>query len=145
MSSGEDNEAAVRAFFAVAEDGKLDALDAIVSPDYVLHDPSSPEEIRGVEGARDFVTMYRNAMCGLRVTIEHQFSDGDCVATRFTARGTHDGEFMGVPATGKDVKVACITISRCRDGKVVEEWELSDTLGALQQIGALPEMAQSRG
>jgi steroid delta-isomerase-like uncharacterized protein len=143
MSSGEDNKAAVRAFFPVAEDGNLDALDAIVSPDYVLHDPGSPEEIRGVEGARDLVTMYRNAMGGLRVTIEHQFSDGDYVATRFTAHGTHDGEFMGVPPTGRDVTVACITISRCRDGKVVEEWELSDTLGALQQIGALPEMAQS--
>ena len=87
--------------------------------------------------------MYRKGIGGLRVTIEHQFSGGDYVATRFTARGTHDGEFMGVPATGKDVTVACITISRCRDGKVVEEWELSDTLGALQQIGALPEMAQS--
>ena len=143
MSSGQDNEAAVRAFFAVTEDGNLDPLDAIVRPDYVLHAPSSPEEIRGVEGARDLVTMYRNAMGGLRVAIEHQFSDGDYVATRFAARGTHDGEFMGVPPTGRDVTVPCITISRCRAGQVVEEWELSDPLGALQQIGALPEMAQS--
>ena len=143
MGSGEDSEAAVRAFFAVAEDGNLDALDAIVSPDYVLHDPSSPEEVRGVQGARDLVTMYRNAFGGLRVTIEHQFSDGDYVATRFTARGRHEGEFMGVPPTGSEVTVACMTISRCRDGKVVEEWELSDTLGALQQIGALPAMVQS--
>lgn len=143
MNRGEHNRAAVRAFFAVAEDGNLDALDAIVSPDYVLHDPSSSEEIRGVEGAQDLVTMYRNAMGGRRVTIDHQFSDGDYVATRFTARGTHDGEFMGVPPTGKNVTVACITITRCHYGKVVEEWELSDTLGALQQIGALPEMAQS--
>ncbi len=87
--------------------------------------------------------MYRNAFGGLRVTIEHQFSDGDYVATRFTARGTHDGEIMGVPPTGKDVTVACIGISRWHDGKVVEEWELSDTLGALAQIGALPEMAHS--
>lgn len=143
MSSGEDNEAAVRAFFAVAEDGNLDALDTIVSPDYVLHDPGSPEEIHGVKGARDLVRMYRTAMAGLRVTIEHQFSDGDYVATRFTARGTHEGEFMGVPPTGKDVTVACMTISRCHGGKVVEEWELSDALGALRQIGALPELAQS--
>lgn len=143
MSSAQDNKAAVRAFFAAAEDRNLDALDVIVSPDHVLHDPSSPEEIGGVEGARDFVTMYRNAVGGLRVTIEHQFSDGNYVATRFTGRGTHDGEFMGVRPTGRDVTVPCITISRCRDGNVVEAWDLSDMLGALRPIGGLPEMAQN--
>ncbi len=143
MSSGEENEAAVRASFESASDGNLEALDAIISPDYVLHDPASPEGVRGIEGAKQLVAMYRSAFGGLQVTIERQITEGEYVATRFTARGTHSGEFQGVPATGREVTVAGICISRCRDGRIVEEWEVSDTLGALQQIGALPAMAGS--
>lgn len=127
------NSAAVRGIFEALEHGDLDALNAIVSPDYVLHDPSMAEEVRGVDGAKAMVEAYRSAF-GLRVTIDHQFMDGDYVATRYTAHGTHDSEFMGVPPTGRDVTVAGICISRCRDGKVVEEWDAWDALGALQQM-----------
>jgi steroid delta-isomerase-like uncharacterized protein len=138
MSDSEQNKAAARGFFATVEHGDLDALDAIVGPDYVLHDPSLPEEVRGVEAAKQMVQAYRTAF-GLRVTIEHQFADGDYVATRYTARGRHDAEFMGIPSTGKAVTVAGICISRCRGGKIVEEWDAWDALGALQQVGGLPE------
>jgi steroid delta-isomerase-like uncharacterized protein len=140
MTSSEQNSAAARAIFQTLEHGNLDALDAFVGPDYVLHDPSMPEEVRGVEGAKEMIEAYRDAF-GLRVTIEHQFTDGDFVATRYTAHGTHDSEFMGVPATGRAVTVAGICISRCRDGKVVEEWDAWDALGALQQIG-VPAVAE---
>jgi steroid delta-isomerase-like uncharacterized protein len=134
MTDSEQNKAAARAIFQTLEHGNLDALDAIVSPDYVLHDPSMPEDVRGVDGAKEMIEAYRDAF-GLRITIEHQFADGDFVATRYTAHGTHDSEFMGVPATGRAVTVAGICISRCRGGKVVEEWDAWDALGALQQIG----------
>jgi steroid delta-isomerase-like uncharacterized protein len=135
MTSSEQNNAAARGIFETLEHGNLDALDAIISPDYVLHDPSMPEEVRGVEGAREMIETYRSAF-GLRVTIEHQFAYGDYVATRYTAHGTHDSEFLGVPPTGREMTAAGICISRCRDGKVVEEWDLWDTLGVLQQISA---------
>ena len=138
MSSNEDNEAVVRACFQAGTDGNLDALDAIISRDYVLHDPSSQQEVRGVEGLKDLVEMYRNGVPGLRVTIEHQFTEGDYVATRFTARGTHEGEIIGLPPTGREITMAGITISRCRDGKIVEEWEVSDVFGLLRQIGRSP-------
>jgi steroid delta-isomerase-like uncharacterized protein len=137
MSSREENEAAVRSLFENASQGNFDAAEAIVSPDYVLH----PEEIRGVDGLREMVETYRSAIADLNVTIEEQFSEGDYVATRFTVRGTHEGELMGTPATGRDVAFTGITISRCRDGRLVEEWELVDTLGLLRKVGALPEMA----
>ena len=144
MSGGsEQNKAAVRAVFETAKHGNLDALDAIVSPDFVLHDPASAEDIRGIEGAKQMVEMYRSAFGDLRVTIEHQITQGDYVTTRYTARGRHEGEFMCVPPTGRDVTVAGICISRCREGKVVEEWEVSDALGALQQIGALSEFVEA--
>jgi steroid delta-isomerase-like uncharacterized protein len=143
MGSSEVNKAAVRACFQAGTNGNLDALDAIVDPAYVLHDPSSPEEVRGVEGLKELVAMYRSGVPDLRVTIEHQFTEGDYVATRFTARGTHQGEIMRVPPTGRDVAITGITISRCRDGKIMEEWEVSDVFGLLQQIGALPEAVVS--
>ncbi len=141
MVSSEENKAAVRDFFACASYGDLDKLSAVVGPDYVLHDPALPEEVRGIEGARDLVETYRSGIGGLRVTVEQQLDEGDLVATRYTCRGKHEGDIMGVPATGRDVTIAGLVISRFRDGRVVEEWEVSDVFGLLQQIGALPEMA----
>jgi predicted ester cyclase len=139
MSTSEDNKAAVRACFENASKGNFDALDEILGPDYVVH----PEEVHGRDGLQAMVEGYRNALSGLRVTIDQQFTDGDYVATRFTIRGTHDGELMGTPPTGKDVAFTGITISRCEDGRIAEEWEITDAVGLMGQIGALPEMAQS--
>jgi steroid delta-isomerase-like uncharacterized protein len=139
MSNSEDNKAAVRACFENASQGNFDALDEIVAADYVVH----PEEARGVDGLREMVESYRNALSGLAVTIDQQFAEGDFVATRFTITGTHDGDLMGTPATGKDVAFTGITISRCAGGRIAEEWELTDTMALLGQVGALPEMAQS--
>jgi predicted ester cyclase len=86
---------------------------------------------------------YRSAIADLRVAIDHQFTEGDYVATRVTIRGTHDGELMGTPPTGREVEFTGLTVSRCRDGRIVEEWELVDTVGLLRQVGALPEMSRS--
>jgi predicted ester cyclase len=138
MSTSEDNKAAVRACFENASQGNFDALDEILTPDYVVH----PEEARGRDGLQEMVEGYRSALSGLRVTIDQQFTDGDYVATRFTISGTHDGDLMGTPPTGKDVAFSGITISRCEGGRIAEEWELTDAVGLLGQIGALPAMAQ---
>jgi predicted ester cyclase len=138
MSSSEENKAVVRGCLENASQGNYDALDEIVAPDYLLH----PEEVRGVDGLKTMVEGYRTALSGLRVTIDQQFTDGDYVATRFTIRGTHSGDLMGAPATGKDVAFTAITISRCESGRIAEEWELTDAVGLLGQVGALPEMAQ---
>ena len=139
MSSSEENKAAVRACFENASRGNFDALDEILAPDYVLH----PEEVRGADGLKEVVERYRNALSGLRVTIDQQFAEGDYVATRLTIRGTHDGDLMGAQPTGRDVTFTGITISRCEGGRIVEEWEITDAVSLLGQIGALPEMAQS--
>jgi steroid delta-isomerase-like uncharacterized protein len=138
MSTSEGNKAAVRDLFENASQGNFEAVDAIVSPDYVLH----PEEIRGAGGLQEMVEAYRAAIPDLRITIDQQFTAGDHVATRYTIRGTHEGELMGTPASGRDVAFTGITISRCRDGRIVEEWELVDTVGLMRQVGALPEVAR---
>jgi predicted ester cyclase len=134
-----ENEAAVRACFDNASQGNFDALDDIVTSDYVLH----PGEVRGSDGLKDMVQRYRDALSGLRVAIDQQFTDGDFVATRFTITGTHDGNLMGTPPSGKNVAFTGIAISRCEDGRIAEEWEITDTVGLLGQIGALPAMAQA--
>ena len=139
MSMGEDNQAAVRACFANASAGNFHVLHEILSPDYVLH----PEEARGVDGLTAVVQGYRDAFSELNVTIEHQFGAGEFVATRTTVRGRHDGELMGVPPTGRDVEFSTLTISRCRDGRIEEEWEIADVPTLLAQIGALPEPAKA--
>ena len=139
MSDTETNKAAVRGCFENASQGNFDALHAILSPDYVVH----PEEARGVDGLAEVVQGYRSALADLHVTIEHQLADGDYVATRSTIRGRHDGELMGAAPTGRDVEFAILTISRCRDGGIEEEWELADTVSLLRQVGALPDMAEA--
>ena len=138
MGSTEENKAAVRACFENASQGNFDALDSIVTADYVLH----PGEVRGADGLKEMVQGYRDALSGLRVTIDQQFTDGDYVATRYTITGTHDGNLMGTPPSGKDVAFTGITISRCERGRIAEEWEITDTVALLGQIGALPAMAQ---
>ena len=137
MSSSEDNKAAVRACFEEASKGNFAALGDIVTPDYVVH----PEEVRGADGLAEMVERYRSALSGLTVTIHQQFTEGDFVATRYTISGTHDGDLMGTPATGRDVSFTGITISRCEGGRIAEEWEITDTVGLLGQVGALPAMA----
>ena len=117
MSTTEDNKTAVRACLENAAKGNFDALPAVVSPSFELH----PAGIRGVDGLTEMVQGYRDAIADLRVTIEHQFAEGDYVATRSTLSGRHDGELMGTPPTGREVSFSMLTISRCRDGKIEEE------------------------
>jgi steroid delta-isomerase-like uncharacterized protein len=72
------------------------------------------------------------------MAIEDQVAEGDKVVTRWTATGTHKGELMGIPPSGKKVRVTGIAIDRLEDGKIVESWSSFDQLGMLQQIGAIP-------
>jgi predicted ester cyclase len=134
MSASEENKAAVRACFEETSRGNFGALDSIVSSEYVLH----PVEAHGPKGLAEVVQRYRDALSGLTVTIDQQFTEGEHVATRYTLRGRHDGELAGTAPTGREVEFSGLTVSRCRDGKITEEWELVDMMGLLQQIGAIP-------
>lgn len=136
----EENKAIVR---REAEEmfnrGNLDAADEIYAVDYVGHDPNSPEEIRGIEEAKQYAAMYREAFPDLEATIEDQVAEGDKVATRYTFRGTHQGELMGVAPSGNRVEVTGMVISRIEGGKIAEDRSDYDALGLMQQIGAIPE------
>jgi steroid delta-isomerase-like uncharacterized protein len=140
----EENKALVRrSFEEVFNQGNLDAVEEIFAPDYVLHDPTSPEEIRGTEGIRGYVSMYRTAFPDLQQDIEDQFAEGEKVATRLIGRGTHQGELLGIPPTGNRVEAVGIVINRISGGKIAESWANYDALGMMQQLGVIPPPGQS--
>lgn len=121
--------------------GRLDVTDELVAGDFVGHDPSLPEEVRGPAGVKELIAGYRAAFPDIHVTIEDQIADGDRVVTRWSVKGTHQGELMGMPATGKQATVTGITIDRIVDGRIAESWDNWDTLGLMQQLGAVPALA----
>jgi len=135
----EDNKAIVRrSFEELFNQGDLDVADEVFAPDYVGHDPALTYDMHGSEEFKHFVQMYRTAFPDLELTIEDQVAEGDEVVTRFTARGTHLGELMGIPPTGRKVSVTGISIDRLVNGKSVESWTNYDVLSMLQQLGVIP-------
>jgi steroid delta-isomerase-like uncharacterized protein len=123
--------------------GRLELVDKLVASGFVGHDPSSPEPTAGPAGLRERVAGYRSAFPDLTITIEEQIIEGDRVVTRWTGRGTHEGELFGIAATGKQATVSGITIDRIAGGRIVESWTSWDTLGLLQQLGAVQEPARA--
>src|ERR687885_160911 len=116
--------------------GNLDALDELISPDFVNHTPVNPNEDR--EQFKQRLAMFRTAFPDLVMSVEDMIAEGDEVVTRWRARGTHRGDFRGIPATGREVEITGIAIDRVVNGKRVEGWALLDMLGLLQQLGAIP-------
>lgn len=136
--SDQNRAVVTRMFEEVMSGGNFDTVDELFTADYHDNDPASEEDVRGPSGVREEVGMYRAGLPDLRFTIEDQLADGDQVATRFTCTGTHDGDLMGIPATGNAVALSGIVIHRVNGGKIEEGYWNWDTLGLLQQIGALP-------
>ncbi len=139
----EENKAiARRAFEDHFNTGNFDLAEEIFAADYVNHDPSLPDFGTGPKVANQAVRLYREAFPDARITVEDQVAEGDKVATRWSARGTHQGELLGVAPTGNQVEITGISISRIEDGKIAEDWINYDALGMMQQIGAIPSPEQ---
>ncbi len=139
--SPEDNKALARRAYEVFNQKDLALLDELCAPEIVDHNASMT--IQGLEAYKQFLSMYLAASPDLYFTIEDQVAEGDKVVTRYTARGTHLGPFMGIPPTGKQVTVTGIGIIRIANGKIVEEWANGDNLGLLQQLGVFPAPGQA--
>jgi len=132
--AAEENKTLVRRLIEEAwNKGNLAVIDELLSPDYVLHidAPGAP----GREGYKQAVAMHRAAWSNLRLTIEDMIAEGDKVAMRGTLRGVHEGEYMGIPPTGKQATWGAISIRRIEGGQIAEEWVEVDMLGLLQQLG----------
>jgi steroid delta-isomerase-like uncharacterized protein len=141
--SAEENKALVRRYVEeVVNQRNLDLVDEIFAPDFVEYG-ANPDQVSGVEGLKHFFVMLRSGFPDFEGTLEDLFAEEDKVVLRFTFRGTHQGEFMGIAPTGKQVTMPGIDIFRIADGKIVELWGQEDILGMMQQIGAIPEPGQS--
>jgi steroid delta-isomerase-like uncharacterized protein len=120
--------------------GDLSLVDEFYA-NYTLHSPGMPD-VQGTEGFKAFVTMYRTACPDIHFTIEDMIAEGDKVAWRATTRGTHRGDLMGIPPTGRSIEVSSSIVSRFENGKWAEDWVLIDMLGMLQQLGVIPAPEQ---
>ena len=138
-----ENEALVREAVEAFNRDDMDAVDRLFTDDYVDHDPSRAGLPPGPEGIRLAWSMMRAAFPNLQVTIEDVISEGDRVAVRGEIRGTHQGELMGIPPTGKRVTVSLIDINRIENGKLTERWGQADMLGMMQQLGVVPVPEQA--
>ena len=114
-----------------------DAIDEIYAPDFVNHNapPGMPNDR---EGFQAFVGINLGAFPDVKVTSDSLVAEGDKVVSRWTGTGTHTGELMGIPATGKRIKMTGITIARVAAGKIAELWIESDQMGLMQQLGVVP-------
>jgi steroid delta-isomerase-like uncharacterized protein len=142
----EENKVLTRRSWLIVAEGNLDTLEdalaEVYAEDIVVHEPD--EDVRGVEGLKQFVSMIRSAIPDLRITLEEDIAEGDKVVSRWRAQGTHQGELMGIAPTGNQVMITGITIHRIEEGKIVEEWENWDALGLMQQIGAIPSPEEAQ-
>lgn len=135
--SVEENKKAQEQFGEAINSGNLEQIRELVSKDVKEHDPA-PNQGPGPQGYIDFFTMMRNAFPDMKVDVETMVAAEDKVAFAYTLRGTHKGDFMGVSASGKNIKVRGMQISRFENGKMIERWGSSDELGILKQIGVNP-------
>lgn len=118
-------------------EGDLSFVDDHYADDYVLHDPSLPEDVQGPEGFKSYVRQFRTAFPDLSVNDYELITEGDTVAVRYAWHGTHEGELMGIEPTGTQVEGTGTAFVRFEDGKVQEAWFLDDTLGLLRQLGVV--------
>ena len=136
-----DNKALVRKFYAEIDAGNLAAMDELVAPDFVDHDPPPiPGLAAGLAGLKQAFEIFLHATPGTHEVLD-QVAEGDLVATRIRARG-HFAENLGdIPATGGGLDVTATSVYRVANGQLIEHWGETDSLTMMQQLGVLPAPA----
>ena len=133
-----DHSAAMRRIYELINAGDIDGFGGLLADGFVEHE-DLPGFAPDREGVIAFFKMFTGGFPDLRMELDDVLLDGDKAVARVTATGTHRGEFMGMPATGRTVAVQVIDIMRFDgDGLVAEHWGVFDALGMMQQLGAIP-------
>jgi steroid delta-isomerase-like uncharacterized protein len=138
--STEANKELVRRYYDEVHNGRnYDRVEDLVAPDFKEHDPL-PGQGAGREGMKDRDKMLA-AHLDVRFTVEDIIAEGEKVVVRWRNHGTHIGEFLGIPPTGKEFSVEGINVYRVIDGKLAEGWGVVDVFGQLLQLGVIPSPA----
>lgn len=137
-----DNRDLIPRFYKeVMENGNLNAIDELLASDFVEHTlPPGTDYKPTREGVKDLIRDLTTGFSSLTIEVHDAIAQGDISACRVTFHGTHSGEFMGLPATGKRISWDSCDWIRVRDGKAVEHWAVDDNLTMLQQLGVVPQM-----
>ncbi len=134
----EENKALARRSWEIVSQRNPDALEEVYAANLIWHEPD--QDVQGLEEAKQFYSTYLSAFPDLNATVEDVIAEGDKVVTRWTIRGTHQGEIEEFgPPTGKQIEIKGITIHCIESGTIVEEWERYDNLSVMQQLGLAPE------
>jgi steroid delta-isomerase-like uncharacterized protein len=129
-----------RALDQVFNVGSIEAVERLYAPDFVNHiAPSMGSEIRGIEGVKANVVLWRTAFPDLRVTLDAEIAERDLVVSRWTAQGTHRGPLRGIPPSGRVITLSAIEISRVAGHRIAEQWLVWDTLDLLHQISGMDQ------
>ncbi|MCB9076356.1 MAG: ester cyclase [Anaerolineaceae bacterium] len=131
-----ENKAVAQKLYDVINSNALDSLDALIAVNVNDHNPS-PGVAPGLAGTKQTLSMYHAVFSDLRVTAEDMIADGDKVVVRLTMTGTHTGEFMGLPPTGKPVTMSGIEMFRLAGGQIAERWAEFDMMSLMQQLGVM--------
>ena len=118
--------------------GDLDAVDRYLDPGFINHDPPFPGSPDGREGMRQAAAMFHKALPDWHSEVEQLIAEDDIVVERFTASGTHRGDLMGVPPTGKVIVLKGIQMFRIENDTIVERWGRLDEVGLMRQLGLAP-------
>jgi steroid delta-isomerase-like uncharacterized protein len=142
----EQNKALVRQLVEEGiNQGNIRVIDELLIPDFVEHEELPPGIPPGREAPKVLFTMLRSAFPDLKATIEHLIAEGDEVVLHMTWTGTHKGEFMGIPPTGKSISINVIDILGIAEGKFVEHWGVMDSMAMMQQLGVVPAPGEGEG
>jgi predicted ester cyclase len=138
MDARDDNKALVRRFYAEIDAGNLAAMDELVAPDFVDHDPPPiPGLPPGLAGLKQAFEIFLHATPGTHQVLD-QVAEDDLVATRIRARGQFAENLGDIPATGGDLDVTATAVYRVTDGRLSEHWGETDSFTLMQQLGVVP-------
>ena len=134
----EENKAFFQQFIDAMNAKDVTIVDRLMSADFVDHN-LPPGQAPGPQGMKDMMSMFFAAFPDLKSTIDLLLAEGDFVTGHMTTEGTHTGDFMGMPATGKKVSFSEVHTVRIANGKATEHWGVADSMAMMQQLGAIPE------
>jgi steroid delta-isomerase-like uncharacterized protein len=130
-----------RFYDEVISEGDLGKIDELITDDVVDHEEGLPGQPEGKEGVVFFVNALRGAFSDIKATVGQTVESGDLASAQVTISGTHTGDWMGVPASGKSFEIDAIDMVRFEGSRCAEHWGVTDNMALMMQIGAVPEPA----